>query len=66
MFIGQEKKKKKEHQNGNSQQKHVAAPLLHLADQLLQWQQKALRQVTGVVNDPVCDLWDFFEDAAHS
>lgn len=40
--------------------RHVAAPLFHLADQkLLRRQQKPLSQVTGVVNNPVCDPGGF-------
>lgn len=40
--------------------RHVDAPLFSLADQkLLRRQQKPLSQVTGVVNNPVCDPGGF-------
>lgn len=48
---------------GRAGQKHVVAPVLHPADQR---QQKPLSQVTGVVNNPVCDPEESFEGAAYS
>lgn len=48
---------------GRAGQKHVVAPVLHPADQR---QQKPLSQVTGVVNNPVCDPEESFEGAVYS
>lgn len=48
---------------GCAGQKHVVAPVLHPADQR---QQKPLSQVTGVVNNPVCDPEESFEGAVYS
>ncbi len=52
--------------HGHVPQKHVAAPLLPGRSKLLHRQQKPLSQVTGVVNNPVCDPEDSSEDAAYS
>lgn len=48
---------------GRAGQKHVVAPVLHPADKR---QQKPLSQVTGVVNNPVCDPEESFEGAVYS
>lgn len=51
----------------HAQQNHVAVPLLHPADESRCIDnKKPLSQVTGVVNNPVCDPGDSFEDAAYS
>lgn len=52
--------------HGHVRQKHVAAPLLPGRSELLHRQQKPLSQVTGVVNNPVCDPEDSSEDASYS
>lgn len=52
----------------HAQQKHVAKKTIVASDgsKLSHWQQKPLSQVTGVVNNPVCDPGDAFEHAAYS